>query len=271
MRIPSFPGARCPARHWGFTLIELLVVIAIIAILAGMLLPALSKAKGKALSTACINNCKQMGIATRLYAQDYNGRFPWTFSLVGNQQDRKSWYNYIMPYQQAKKVLLCPVRPKRVGVRTSTSGPFLVTSEGEIAYPVDGTVGNYGANFRLGGCWWPGTWEFKGITEESVRNPSGTVHLCDGGVAATNSRDPQRAVTATSKKKPGCWIVHDPGNDAPCTGCVSSPDDPNWGGPDPRHDTRSNILFVDGHTESLRPNQWYYAGTPFLDPARGGP
>ncbi|MFM8419031.1 MAG: hypothetical protein ACKOEQ_02765, partial [Verrucomicrobiota bacterium] len=86
-----------------------------------------------------------------------------------------------------------------------------------------------------------------------------------------NNKDPQKSVTPTSKRKPGCWIVHDPGNDAPCTGCVSSPDDPNWGGPDPRHDQRSNILFVDGHTESLRPSQWYYAGTPYLDPARGGP
>lgn len=261
MKICRLPArVQEPCRH-GFTLIELLVVIAIIAILAGMLLPALAKAKEKGRSTSCINSLRQLAIAQQLYLGDQE-RYSFTFQVRGNNDVRKAWFNFLMPYQQTTNLMLCPSKSKKF-------------RELVAIYPSDQRekmVSNYAMNFALGGCDWPGVWDVKNWAprkDSQVKNPSATVMFTDSGSRPVNSPDPKRSVTTASPEKAGAWIVHDPANDAPCTGCVTSPGDPNWGGQHLRHNQRSNVAFADGHVETLL-NTWFYAGTPWLKPDLGG-
>ena len=85
-------------RNSGFTLIELLVVIAIIAILAGLLLPALGGAKSRAQRLKCTSQMKQLGLGMHLFAGDHGDRFPPTALSTGDYQYQLSWDDYIHRY-----------------------------------------------------------------------------------------------------------------------------------------------------------------------------
>jgi prepilin-type N-terminal cleavage/methylation domain-containing protein len=142
----------------GFTLVELLVVIAIISILASLLLPALSAGKARALTTSCLNNQRQLGLAWTLYASEAGGRLPLNLDSVVNGIHRSppgSWVTgsarwdadpatitrgTLFPYAQSIKIYHCPADHSCL---VGTSTPRLRSVSLSIYMAGDDCVSNF--------------------------------------------------------------------------------------------------------------------------------
>lgn len=176
-------SGRTPAR--AFTLIELLVVITIIAILAGMLLPALSSTRKKAQAATCLSNMHQWGIALGLYADDWNDYLPPEGVGAPVSASAYAWYHVLPPYINAPSLITLyaaggsPPLPSTKSIHSCPSAPV------PSVPPTDSNPDYmYGMNNRMDPN---GTPLFK---RSEVEKPSETIMFCEneGTFSGTNGK-----------------------------------------------------------------------------------
>ncbi len=159
---------RAPRRGAAFTLIELLVVIAIIAILAAMLLPALSNAKESGRRISCVNNLRQLHLALQMHTDDNDGQYP--------PRQVPYWMTRLQPYYIDLRVMLCSSDPVSVGYLkqppASTNNPDLFPR----SYVINGWNDWFEENLSVAEFTaYMNHQQTAGMQESAVREPSDTI------------------------------------------------------------------------------------------------
>jgi prepilin-type N-terminal cleavage/methylation domain-containing protein/prepilin-type processing-associated H-X9-DG protein len=261
------PASKSPR---GFTLIELLVVIAIIGILAGMLLPAMSKAKAAAKSVASLSNLRQLGLGLQMYVMENNGAYPKHSSLASETTalgfPRTRWADYLYPYMSSTEVYMSPsLSPQEKQFMNKpfahTVAPGPTENERTVYY------GGYGYNYQyLGNARQPGGLPAYHAKESVIASPSHTVAIGDtkgarGGnpenVYGTNGSavyvidPPLGSIQLGSRGSRSAGAGPGPGNAYYEGGDDGS--DAHRATPAARNGGKVNLVFADGHAGSMLP------------------